>query len=64
MDEDHWINQPANDEGASLMEVAINARKIKFVQNLLNAGARIDLVSKLSGLAPPHQGMTKVVKAV
>merc|ERR1711892_184754 len=54
IDKDHWVNLPADDEGSNLMEIAIKTRKIKFVQNLINAGARVDIVSQASGYAPPH----------
>ena len=51
---DHWINQPVDDEGSNLIEVAIKTRKTKFLQNLINAGARVNIVSQASGYAPPH----------
>jgi len=54
IDKDHWINQPADDEGSNLLEIAIKSKKTKFVQNLINAGARVDIVSQSSGYAPPH----------
>ena len=53
-DTGHWINQPADDEGSNLIEVAIKTRKTKFVQNLINDVAHVDIGSQASGLAPPH----------
>jgi len=54
VDSEHWINQPADDEGSNLIEIALKSKKPKFVQNLVNAGARVDIVSQVSGYAPPH----------
>jgi len=51
---DHWINQPTDDAGATLLEIAIILEKKKFVETLVYAGARLDIVSQASGLAPPH----------
>ena len=49
-DRDHWINAPVDDDGATLLEVAIKEKKAKFVETLLAAGARPDLVSATSGM--------------
>eukprot|EP00090_Calanus_glacialis_P031314 TRINITY_DN5156_c0_g1_i2.p1 TRINITY_DN5156_c0_g1~~TRINITY_DN5156_c0_g1_i2.p1 ORF type:complete len:1017 (+),score=254.13 TRINITY_DN5156_c0_g1_i2:291-3341(+) len=56
---DHWINQPADDAGATLLESAILLQKTKFVEQLVKAGARLDLVSQASGFAPPHLAIEK-----
>jgi len=55
----HWINQPTDDGGASLLEIAILQKKTKFVEHLVKAGARVDLVSEGSGYAPPHLAVEK-----
>eukprot|EP00092_Neocalanus_flemingeri_P011811 GFUD01012735.1.p1 GENE.GFUD01012735.1~~GFUD01012735.1.p1 ORF type:complete len:1017 (-),score=227.49 GFUD01012735.1:262-3312(-) len=56
---DHWINQPADDAGASLIEIAILLQKAKFVEQLVKVGARLDVVSQASGFAPPHLAIEK-----
>ena len=50
----HWINSAVTDDGDSLLETAVKKRKVDFVQTLLRAGAKPDLVSQTSGLAPAH----------
>jgi len=56
---DHWINQPTDDAGATLLEIAILLQKTRFVEQLIKAGARLDLVSKASGFALPHLAIEK-----
>jgi len=55
-DEDvaHWINLPAADGGANLLETAIELRKAEFIAQLLRVGARQDVLGEGSGLAPIH----------
>ena len=49
---EHWINAAAAEDGATLLELAITQQKIRFAETLLAAGARHDLVSAATGLAP------------
>jgi len=56
---DHWINQPTDDAGTTLLEHAILQKKTKFVEQLVKAGARLDIVSQGSGFAPPHLAIDK-----
>ena len=67
-DKTHWINAEVNDEGDSLLVAAIKSRKADFVQTLLRAGAKPDLVSPSSGLAPAHLcvrlGLTELLKMI
>lgn len=51
---DHWINKPAEESGATLIEIAINLGRKKFIEQLIRLGARVDIVSQASGFAPPH----------
>ena len=51
-DRGHWINSPVVDDGSTLLEVSINKKREQFVETLLQVGARPDLVSPSSGLAP------------
>ena len=53
-DRGHWINSPVVDDGSTLLEVSINKKREQFVETLLQVGARPDLVSPSSGLAPAH----------
>ena len=51
----HWLNKPADLEtGQSLIEVALSLGRWRFVEVLVNLGARLDIVSSASGFAPPH----------
>eukprot|EP00090_Calanus_glacialis_P040329 TRINITY_DN7028_c0_g1_i6.p1 TRINITY_DN7028_c0_g1~~TRINITY_DN7028_c0_g1_i6.p1 ORF type:complete len:1012 (-),score=240.18 TRINITY_DN7028_c0_g1_i6:85-3120(-) len=56
---DHWINQPVDDSGTTLIETAINLGRRKFIEHLLRVGARVDVVSEASGYAPPHLAADK-----
>ena len=51
----HWVNLPAEESGASLIEVATTLGKRKFIECLVKVGARLDVVSQASGFAPAHQ---------
>ena len=53
-DKSHWINSPVDDEGSTLLELALKKKKTRFIETLLQEGARPDLVSQVSGLAPAH----------
>ena len=53
-DKAHWINAAVNEDGDTLLEVALKLKKLDFVKTLLKAGAKPDLVSPSSGLAPAH----------
>ena len=55
---EHWINAAAAEDGATLLELAITQQKLRFVETLLAAGARHDLVSAATGLAPAHLCVT------
>ena len=50
----HWVNLPAEESGASLIEIATTLGKKKFLQCLIQVGARLDIVSQASGYAPAH----------
>ena len=50
----HWLNLPAEDSGAPLIEIAARLGRRKFLECLLTVGARVDIVSQASGYAPPH----------
>jgi len=56
---EHWINQPTDDAGTTLLESSILLQKTRFVEQLVKAGARLDLVSLASGFAPPHLAIEK-----
>jgi len=56
---DHWINQPVDDTGTTLIETAIKLGRKKFIEHLLRLGARVDVVSQASGYAPPHMAVEK-----
>ncbi|XP_023328482.1 transient receptor potential cation channel protein painless [Eurytemora carolleeae] len=50
----HWINQPVDEEGANLVEIAVRDGLLGELRALLGCGARIDLVGAGSGLTPLH----------
>ena len=54
--EEHWINQPVEDEAdqSSLLDAAVRARKEEFVAALVKVGVMRDLVNTTSGLSPLH----------
>lgn len=64
----HWINAVVSEDGDSLLEAAIKKRKVDFVHSLLRAGAKPDLISQTSGLAPAHLcvrlGLTDILNII
>ena len=50
----HWLNLPAEESGAPLIEIAVRLGRRKFLECLVKVGARLDILSQASGFAPPH----------